>query len=142
MDLRGLTVDKRRKIVEDNLKIRLSQIGEYSKDLERASMKNCENMIGASQIPLGVAGPLKIQNSEFRIQNYYIPLATTEGALIASVNRGCKAISLSGGANAYSYKVGATRGPVFYTGNLENEKRLYKWVKENEDKIKKAAEKT
>ncbi|MDZ4228609.1 MAG: hydroxymethylglutaryl-CoA reductase, partial [Candidatus Levybacteria bacterium] len=70
------------------------------------------------------------------------PLATTEGALVASVNRGCKAIFESNGASVYSYKVGATRGPVFYTGNLKNERKLYKWVKENENKIKKTAEKT
>ncbi|MEK7450966.1 MAG: hydroxymethylglutaryl-CoA reductase [Patescibacteria group bacterium] len=143
MDLRAyVSVDKRRKAVEDSLKVDLSNIGNYSLDAKLASSKNCENMIGAAQIPLGIAGPLKLKSEEFPIRNYNIPLATTEGALIASVNRGCKAIFESKGASVYAYKVGATRGPVFYTGNLRNERKLYKWVKENEDTIKKTAEKT
>ncbi|MBI2613725.1 MAG: hydroxymethylglutaryl-CoA reductase [Candidatus Levybacteria bacterium] len=143
MDFRGYSnVDLRRKALEKELRVKLSHIGNYSFDAKLASTKNCENMIGAVQIPLGVAGPLKLKSGELPVRNYYIPLATTEGALVASVNRGCKAICESNGANVYSYRVGATRGPVFYTGNLKNERKLYKWVKVNEDKIKKIAEKT
>ena len=143
MDLRGYsTVDKRRKALENNLKISLSHIAKYSLNQEIASARNCENMIGVTQVPLGVAGPLKVQSSKFKVQSYYIPLATTEGALVASVNRGCKVITLSGGTITACYRVGATRGPVFYTGNLRNEQKLYRWVKENEGKIKKAAEST
>lgn len=148
MDLRVYkTVDGRRKALENRLKLRLPHISKYDFDSRTAETQNCENMIGAIQVPLGIAGPLKIQNSSIRqaqdrVQNYYVPLATTEGALVASVNRGCKAIFLSGGANVCSYKVGTTRGPVFYTGNLKNQQRLYKWVKENEVKIKQAGEST
>jgi len=57
-------------------------------------------------------------------KDYFIPLATTEGALVASVNRGCKAIVASGGAWVDSYQVGATRGPVFYVQNLKENDRL------------------
>ena len=61
-------------------------------------------MIGAVQVPIGIAGPLRIKS-----RDYYIPLATTEGALVASINRGCKAITESGGAIVDSHRVGATR---------------------------------
>lgn len=143
MDLRGYKdIDLRRKALEKALRVELPHMGNYSLDVDTASTKNCENMIGTAQMPLGVAGPLKLKSEEFPTRNYYIPLATTEGALVASVNRGCKAIFESNGASVYSYKVGVTRGPVFYTENLKNERKLYKWVKENEDKIKKTAEKT
>lgn len=143
MDFRGYSdVNLRREALEKELEVKLDTIGSYSLDANLASTKNCENMVGVAQVPLGIAGPLKLKSEEFPTRTYYIPLATTEGALVASVNRGCKAIFESNGASVYSYKVGTTRGPVFYTGNLENERKLYKWVKENENKIKKTAEKT
>lgn len=151
MNLRGFSnASQRRKALEKSLRISLSNIGYYSLDEKAAAAKNCENMIGVVQIPLGVAGPLKVQSSilrqssgqEFKVQSYYIPLATTEGALVASVNRGCKAVTESGGTIIGSYNIGATRGPVFYTGNIRNTQRLYEWVKKNEEKIKKAAEST
>ncbi len=138
------TSGKRREALEKTLKIKLSHIGKFSFDEKIAGSRNCENMIGAAQIPLGVAGPLKLraESGELRVGNYYLPLATTEGALVASISRGCKAITESGGAHVYSYNVGTSRGPVFYTGGLENEKKLFAWVKKNEDKMKKAAAKT
>ena len=141
MDLRALkTAKERREAIESNLKINLSGISHFSIDEETVSKKNCENMIGAAQIPLGVAGPLTIKG-ETVSGDFFLPLATTEGALIASVNRGCKAVA-DGGVNTASYKSGATRGPVFYTGNLENEKKLFNWIKKNENKIKQTAEST
>lgn len=149
MDLRAYkTIDKRRKALENNLEINLLNIGKYDFD-PKAETQNCENMIGSVQIPLGIVGPLKIQSSKFsprgeagKVQSYYIPLATTEGALVASVNRGCKAVTESDGAITASYNVGATRGPVFYTGSIRNEQRLYEWVEKNEQKIKRIAEST
>ena len=66
----------------------------------------CENVIGYMPIPLGVAGPLIIDG-----QHYYIPMATTEGVLVASTNRGCKAINAAGGATTVLTGDGMTRGP-------------------------------
>ncbi len=105
------------------------------------SKVHCENLIGAVTIPVGVAGPLKL-HGEYVNGEYYIPLATTEGALVASVNRGCKAIMTAGGASVYAYKVGTTRGPVFYTSSLAEQKKLNSWIKNNELLIKEAAEST
>lgn len=147
MDLRVYkTSDLRRKALEKDLGIRIPHIGQYDFD-QKEEMHNCENMVGSTKIPLGVAGPLKVQSSSIprtqdKVQSYYIPLATTEGALVASINRGCKAVTESGGANTSSCNIGATRGPVFYTGNIKNEQRLFEWVKKNEDKIRKIAEST
>ncbi len=103
---------------------------------------HCENLIGAVTLPLGIAGPLKMQNAKCKIKNYYIPLATTEGALVASINRGCKTISLSGGANVSSHKIGATRGPVFHTRSLKKSQYLYEWMGKNESRFARVAEQT
>eukprot|EP00249_Psilotum_nudum_P033900 c5187_g2_i1 orf=425-2224(+) len=67
----------------------------------------CEMAIGYVQVPVGVAGPLLLDGVEFMV-----PFATTEGTLIASANRGCKAIRLSGGATSIVLKDGMTRAPV------------------------------
>ncbi|KAL8695091.1 MAG: hypothetical protein Q9218_000369 [Villophora microphyllina] len=66
----------------------------------------CENVIGYMPLPLGAAGPLIIDG-----QHYYIPMATTEGVLVASTNRGCKAINAAGGALTVLTGDGMTRGP-------------------------------
>lgn len=67
----------------------------------------CENVIGYMPIPVGVAGPLCLDGKE-----YQVPMATTEGCLVASTNRGCRAISLGGGASSRVLADGMSRGPV------------------------------
>ncbi|KAK4752707.1 hypothetical protein SAY87_021505 [Trapa incisa] len=67
----------------------------------------CEMPVGYVQIPVGIAGPLLLNGFE-----YSIPMATTEGCLVASTNRGCKAIHASGGATSVLLKDGMTRAPV------------------------------
>ncbi|KAK6237200.1 hypothetical protein QUC31_002669 [Theobroma cacao] len=67
----------------------------------------CEMPVGYVQIPVGIAGPLLLDGKE-----YWVPMATTEGCLVASTNRGCKAIYASGGASSVLFKDGMTRAPV------------------------------
>ncbi|XP_072314528.1 3-hydroxy-3-methylglutaryl-coenzyme A reductase-like [Eucyclogobius newberryi] len=67
----------------------------------------CENVIGYMPVPVGVAGPLHLDGKQ-----YQVPLATTEGCLVASTNRGCRAIALSGGAHSCILGDSMTRGPL------------------------------
>jgi len=158
MNLRDCkTIEERRKLMEKLCDVSLPNIGSYSLDGEVASTRNCENMIGAIQIPLGIAGPLKLKTCHMlaSIQtyssrsgltvpchDYYIPLATTEGALVASVNRGCKAITESGGAQVLCHRIGSTRGPVFKVKSLEENLYLFDFLKNDENEMKKIAELT
>ncbi len=142
MNLRDCkTIDQRRKAVEGQCRISLPHIGHYSLDDSVASSRNCENMIGVAQVPMGIVGPLRIR-SEQAVREYYIPLATTEGALVASVNRGCKAITESGGAHVTVYRFGATRGPVFKVRSSEENATLFDFLIKHEKEIKKVAEST
>lgn len=133
------TPHDRREALEKEQSIELSSIGNSQLPIEAASAKNCENMIGFAQIPLGVAGPLRLHGFEHEL---YIPLATTEGALVASVSRGCKAISDAGGAVVTSEKTGVTRGPVFETGSITKKKKLEEFITNHESQIKNQAENT
>lgn len=125
------TVLKRREWIEKEKGLKLSNIAKFSLSEEAASQRHCENMIGIAQVPMGIAGPLKINGENENEKEYYIPLATTEGALVASVNRGCKAVSLSGGVNVVGEEIGMTRGPVFKTSSVNQSVELKKWIEMN-----------
>lgn len=75
-------------------------------DYDRVHGACCENVIGYMPLPVGVAGPLTIDG-----RSYYLPMATTEGVLVASASRGCKAINAGGGAITVLTGDGMTRGP-------------------------------
>ncbi len=90
-----------------------------SPELSRANQHNCENMIGAVSVPVGLAGPVKLRINHGQTEEYFVPLATSEGALVASVNRGLKAINQAGGANVIVKNFGITRAPVFAFKNGE-----------------------
>lgn len=79
----------------------------------------CEMPVGYVQIPVGIAGPLLLDGRE-----YSVPMATTEGCLVASANRGCKAIHLSGGATSVLLKDGMTRAPVVRFGSAKRAAEL------------------
>lgn len=143
MNLRNFVDAKsRRTALEEDLNIKLPHVSSFSLDEKQASSKNCENMIGAVQIPIGIAGPLLINHQSSVISHHYIPLATTEGALVASVNRGCRAISESGGVTVISEKIGITRAPVFEVENISAGKKFAEWVEKNIAQIKSLAEST
>ncbi|MEM0382635.1 MAG: hydroxymethylglutaryl-CoA reductase (NADPH) [Nitrososphaerota archaeon] len=97
--------------------------------------RNCENTIGAVSIPVGVAGPIRVEGSYARGE-YYIPLATTEGALVASVNRGCAAVRESGGALTAVLADAMTRAPVFETPSVRHSVALAEWVKREQQTLK------
>ena len=131
----------RREFIEKETGTTLENIGIFSLDIERVVKRNCENMIGTIQVPVGVAGPLLVQG-EYAQGSYYLPLATTEGALVASVNRGCSAITQAGGAQVRILHDGMTRAPVFAADSVVHAKQVADWVAAHYDELREAAEST
>lgn len=90
---------------------------------ERVFGACCENVIGYMPLPVGVAGPIVIDG-----QSYFIPMATTEGVLVASTSRGCKAINSGGGAITVLTGDGMTRGPCVGFETLERAGAAKLWL--------------
>ncbi len=134
-------VEIRRKFMETISASSLDHVSHFSLDMEEAMKKNIENPIGAIQIPVGVAGPLKI-NGEHAEGEFYVPLATSEGALLASVNRGCSTISQSGGANVRIIDDKMTRAPVIKAESVMEAMEIKKWIENHFNELKEAAEST
>lgn len=97
---------------------------------------NIENFIGFAKIPMGIAGPLRV-NGLHANGDFYIPLATSEGALVASISRGCQIISDSGGARVMVLAESVSRAPVFVFKNLVESARFAQWVATEIDQLKK-----
>ena len=129
----------RRRAIEEWQGAKLKHVGSYSIDLPALAGRNIDSPIGAVQVPVGVAGPLKVSGDEAK-GSYPIFLATTEGALVASVNRGCAAINAAGGARVKILRDGMTRAPVFKAKGIGEAVRFAEWVRENFARIKQAAE--
>ncbi len=146
MDLRKLPedldaagrVETRRTLIEAELGVDLSALNVLSEQVGAADERNCEQMFGAVPIPVGLAGPLPIIFSSGEVRDVYVPLATTEGALVASVNRGCKAIREVGGVRIFSEYRGITRSVAFEVFSADTSER----VRELENEWKVVAEAT
>src|SRR5438067_4836264 len=104
-------VSRRRQWLEEQTNCRLDHVGVCSIPSERMR-GNIENPIGASQVPLGVAGPLPI-NGEHAQGTFYVPLATTEGALVRSYERGMVTLTRAGGVTTRVYIDENRVSPVF-----------------------------
>jgi hydroxymethylglutaryl-CoA reductase (NADPH) len=102
---------------------------------------NIENYLGLAQIPVGVIGPLRI-NGLYAHGDFYVPLATTEGALVASYNRGAKIISLSGGARVLCLLERVTRAPGFAFNDLVEAAKFIVWAVGQFDKFQEIAKTT
>ena len=118
----------------------LAHVAQYSFD-PHITAGNIENFTGAVQIPIGIAGPLLI-NGEQAQGEFMIPLATTEGTLVASYNRGMKVLNLSGGVTCSVVGDAMQRAPVFVFDNAREARDFVKWVDDNMDKIREEAEAT
>lgn len=103
----------------------------------RAVGQNCENIIGYVPIPVGIAGPLIMNDKEVAL-----PMATTEGALVASTHRGARAINQSGGCTVMVLKEGMTRAPVVEVDSLAEAVKLYEFCEKKFDVLKAAFEST
>ena len=130
----------RREFVERETGASLDSVGEYTFAAESAE-PNIENMIGGAQLPMGVAGPVTVDGGA-AAGEYYLPLATTEGALVASVNRGLGTIEAAGGATARVTDSGMTRAPVFRVAGVVEAETVVEWVADNRGRLREAAEST
>jgi hydroxymethylglutaryl-CoA reductase (NADPH) len=140
MNLRDFkTPEERRSALEKETGVELTRI--QSALVDHEADIHCENLIGAVSVPLGVAGPLLVAGESVH-KEVYVPLATTEGALVASVSRGAKALTECGGAVVRLEHVGTTRGPVFEVKGIEEAMKVKKWLDDHFDEIRVVAEET
>ncbi len=130
----------RREFVLEKTGVELEHIGQYSTDPADIS-GNCENFMGMIQMPVGLAGPVLI-NGEYAQGEFYAPLATTEGTLIASYNRGMRAITESGGITTTVFDDVMQRAPAFVFKSAREAKLFSEWLDDNFARIKEQAETT
>lgn len=95
---------------------------------------NIENYLGTIDIPVGVAGPIRI-NGGAGMRDYNVPLATTEAALVASYNRGARLISATGGCNVRVVDEGVSRTPMFAFRSIGEASQFADFVKANVDRM-------
>ncbi|REL26569.1 hydroxymethylglutaryl-CoA reductase [Thalassotalea euphylliae] len=102
---------------------------------------NIENFIGVVQMPVGVAGPVQI-DGEYAQGEFYIPLATTEGTLVASYSRGMRLLNECGGVKTTVVEGFMQRAPAFIFDSAREARAFGEWVDENFETIKEVAETT
>lgn len=132
--------EKRRAFVSEKTGNALNHVGQFS--FEPAVLPgNVENFMGVAQIPIGLAGPLLV-NGEYAKGEFFVPLATTEGTLVASYNRGMKLLRASGGVTTTVVDDAMQRAPVFVFKSAREARDFGAWVRENFAEIKAKAETT
>ncbi|NUM47294.1 MAG: hydroxymethylglutaryl-CoA reductase [Anaerolineales bacterium] len=132
----------RQKFVEDYTGAKLDHLTRFSFDPDK-TRGNIENLTGVAQIPIGFAGPLTL-HGEHAQGDFLIPLATTEGTLVASYNRGIKLLNLCGGAKVTVVADAMQRAPVFVFEDARQGREFLKWINQPEimEKIREEAEAT
>ena len=131
---------KRREFIKELTGADMKHVGSYSFDTS-VLPGNIENFIGVAQIPMGVAGPIKI-NGEHAQGDFFIPLATSEGTLVASYNRGMKLLSEAGGVTCTVIEEAMQRAPLFVFDNARYARDFGKWITANFETIKAKASET
>jgi hydroxymethylglutaryl-CoA reductase (NADPH) len=133
-------VHRRQALVEETTGVKLRHVSSYSFDPHLAK-GNCENFTGVAQIPMGFAGPIQI-HGEHAEGEFLIPLATSEGTLVASYNRGMKILNMSGGVKVTVVGDAMQRAPVFVFEDARAGRDFVAWIEANIDKIRELAEST
>ena len=131
---------KRREFLQQKTGASLEHTGQYSID-PAILPGNVENFIGVVQMPVGIAGPVQI-NGESADGMFYVPLATTEGTLVASYSRGMRVINECGGVKTTVVEQFMQRAPAFIFSDAREAREFGAWVDENFDAIAAAAEST
>ncbi|MCU0649413.1 MAG: hydroxymethylglutaryl-CoA reductase [Gemmatimonadaceae bacterium] len=131
---------ERRAFVERATNSTLEHVGHYSFDPARLQ-GNIESFVGVAQVPIGMAGPLRV-NGEHAQGDFFIPLATTEGTLVASYNRGMKVLNLAGGVTTTVSDDRMQRAPVFIFDSAREARDFKHWVDEHMVDVRREAEAT
>jgi hydroxymethylglutaryl-CoA reductase (NADPH) len=116
----------RREFVREQAGVELSHVAKYSFD-PSILQGNIENFIGVAQVPIGVAGPLRI-NGEHAQGDFFVPLATTEGTLVASYNRGMRLLTECGGVKTTVVEQYMQRSPVFILEDAASAREFGRWI--------------
>ena len=130
----------RREFVKEQTGVELEHVAHYSLD-PGTLPGNIENFIGVAQVPIGLAGPIR-SNGEHAQGDFFIPLATSEGTLVASYNRGMRLLTESGGVTTTVVEEHMQRGPVFILANAREARDFGEWVDANLEDITAAAQST
>jgi len=130
----------RQAFIREKTGANLDHITRFSID-PRETRGNIEHFTGAAQVPIGFAGPLLV-NGEHARGEFYVPLATSEGTLVASYNRGMKVLHLSGGVKCAVIGDNMQRAPVFIFDDAAASRRFADWLAGHNDEIRAAAEAT
>jgi len=130
----------RQRFIRETTGARLEHVGRYSID-PQVTRGNIEQFTGVAQVPLGFAGPLLV-NGQHAQGEFYVPLATSEGTLVASYNRGMKVLHRSGGVKCAVVGDNMQRAPVFLFEDGASAGRFATWVTENMAGIRTAADAT
>jgi hydroxymethylglutaryl-CoA reductase (NADPH) len=128
----------RREFLRNRTAAALEHVAEYSFD-PGIAQGNIENFIGVAQVPLGVAGPLLV-NGEHAQGEFFVPLATAEGTLVASYNRGMRLLREAGGVTTTVIADKMQRAPAFIFESAREAREFAHWLDDHFDEIKQMAE--
>src|SRR5207248_3980060 len=118
----------------------LEHVSSYSFDPQLLT-GNVEQFVGVAQVPIGLAGPLLV-NGEHAQGEFYVPLATAEGTLVASYNRGMRLVYEAGGVTTTILDDRMQRAPVFIFASAREARTFCRGIDDNFDEIRQAAEST
>jgi hydroxymethylglutaryl-CoA reductase (NADPH) len=135
------TLEQRWQVIGDSPLRREALLDPHTDSHLEVYKKNIENFIGTVKVPVGIAGPLRV-NGLFAQGDYYVPLATTEAALVASYNRGSIAISEAGGCTAMLLNEGVSRAPGFAFRTVIEAGEFVIWLSDQIDVFRERAERT
>jgi len=139
-DYSDRAIQARQAFAEDFTGARLHHVRQHSFD-PHLVQGNCEHFMGVAQIPLGIAGPIRVVG-EHADGEFLVPMATSEGTLVASYNRGIQVINQSGGVKCTVVGDAMQRAPVFVFDDARQGRDFADWVQENKAKIATEAEST
>ena len=133
-------IRRRQAFAEQFTGAKLEHVARYSFD-PHMTQGNCEHFTGVAQVPIGLAGPIHV-DGEHAQGEFLIPLATTEGTLVASYNRGIKVVNLSGGVKCTVVGDAMQRAPAFVFDDARAGREFVRWVEAQMPKIREEAEAT